>query len=353
MVPQEFDEFIDDANANGMAVNYHIHFWDKAGHRNGEILATPRFQSEDQILDFLDYVRFLVSHFKGRVQYYTIWVEPDACGGSYIKCIEPDDYVNLLTRTIPVIQAEDPSAKISLGPVVLYFSRDYLDVVLNSDVLPSLDVIQWHGIYNVTPNSEFYGDYYDQYPTIIAEIKQTAAANGFTGEYWGTELSLSTTVASDQPWEPIETARIAVKYQARFFITHLGVDMGVSWRGAQTMLDLSYRTEAHLNTLMNGSQPASIPAQIASEASNIASYGFSLPNGDRLFALWTNGVAVDFDPGVPTTITLPALGDHTATGVDALHGFEQPVIASEEDGSLVIRDLLVKDYPILLRVSAP
>jgi hypothetical protein len=350
-VPQEYDELIDTMNANGVTVNYLIHFWDKAGHRNGEILDTPRFQTEDQILDFLEYVRFVVSHFKGRVQYYTIWTEPDACGGSNIKCIEPDDYINLLTRTIPVIHEEDPAAKVSLGPVVLYFAQDYLKTILNSDVLPSLDVIQWHGIYNVTPDSEFYGNYYYEYPTILGDIKQTAADNGFAGEYWGILELGAGPVAPDQPWEPIETWRMATKYQARFFIIHLGMDIGVSWPIEGTSVALGYRTKANLNTLMNGSRPATIPITISSEAENITSYSFTLPDGDRLFALWTDGVAVDEDPGVPATLTFLGVSDTTITGIDVLQGFEQELIASEEDGNLVIRDLLVKDYPIILRLS--
>ena len=31
--------------------------------------------------------------------------------------------------------------------------------------------------------------------------------------------------------------------------------------------------------------------------------------------------------------------------------FEQELIASEENGNLVIRDLVVKDYPIILRLA--
>ena len=352
-VPQQYDEFIDDLNANGVTVDYQIHFWDKAGHRNGEVLATPRFQTEDQILDFLEYVRFVVSHFKGRVQYYTIWTEPDACGGSYIKCIEPDDYINLLERTIPVIHEEDPAAKISLGPVVLYFARDYLDTILNSDVLPSLDVIEWHGPYNVTPDMAFYGNYYYEYPGILAEIKQTASANGFTGEYWSTEMGWCSEpgcVAPDQPWEPIETWRMAIKYTVRAFIVHLGMDIGVS-NGTDNPMKPEYRTKANLNTLMNGSRPASIPVVISSEVENLASYGFSLPDGDRLFALWSDGIAVDDDAGISSTLTFTDVSDTTVTGIDVLEGYEQELMANEEDGNLVVRDLLVKDYPIILRLA--
>ncbi|OQY16469.1 MAG: hypothetical protein B6I35_15820 [Anaerolineaceae bacterium 4572_32.2] len=144
---------------------------------------------------------------------------------------------------------------------------------------------------------------------------------------------------------------MAVKYQTRFFIIYLGMDIGVSWPIEGTTMALSYRTKANLNTLMNGSRPASIPVGIASEAENIASYGFSLPDGDRLFALWVDGAAADYDTGISATLTFPGVSDNTVTGIDVYEGYEQQLVASEEDGNLVIRDLLVKDYPIILRLS--
>ena len=58
-------------------------------------------------------MRFVVRHFKGRVQYYTIWSEPDYCGDSQIKCIETADYINLVRLTIPVIHDEDPQARVA------------------------------------------------------------------------------------------------------------------------------------------------------------------------------------------------------------------------------------------------
>ena len=83
------------------------------------------------------------------------------------------------------------------------------------------------------------------------------------------------------------------------------------------------------------------------------SYTFSLSNGDHLTALWTDGVAVDDDPGIPATLTIPGFTEHTVTGIDVLHDFQQQLITNEEDGNLVIRDLLVKDYPIILRLYEP
>ena len=38
-------------------------------------------------------------------------------------------------------------------------------------------------------------------------------------------------------------------------------------------------------------------------------------------------------------------------GIDVLYGFEQELIAETENGNLVIGNLLVKDYPIILRLT--
>lgn len=355
--PQEYDLFIDGLIENGVAVNYMIHFWDKAGHASGDSLSTPRFKTAEQVEDYLDYVRFVVRHFRGRVQYYTIWSEPDNCGGDQIKCIEPNDYINLVRQTVPVIREEDSLAKVSIAPNVLYFAREYLFTVLESDIMTMVDVIQWHGIYDVLPNSEFYGNYYYEYPTLIEEIKQTASDHGFDGEYWGTELTWSSEEfpdghAPDHPWAQPKIDKQAAKYYTRAILMQLGMDVGVGVKSfEQPNTPWTYPTIQNLYTVMAGTTPASLTVNIESEATNIMSYGFTQPNGDLLFALWTNGVAVDDDPGVITTLTFPGLSAQKVTGIDVLNGFEQQLITWDEDGNLVISGLLVKDYAIIVRFS--
>jgi hypothetical protein len=127
------------------------------------------------------------------------------------------------------------------------------------------------------------------------------------------------------------------------------MDVGVSVGGYPPDSPWSYPTIRNLNTVMAGNKPLEIPVEIDSDATNLTSYGFSLPNGDRLFAVWTDGVAVDDDPGVPATLTFPGTSAQKVIGIDVLHGFEQELIIEMENGNLVIWDLLVKDYPIILR----
>jgi hypothetical protein len=99
---------------------------------------------------------------------------------------------------------------------------------------------------------------------------------------------------------------------------------------------------------MAGTGPVNLSVEIQSEATDIISYSFSFPSGGMLLALWTNGVAEDEDPGVEATLTIPSFSAQKVTGIDVLNGFEQELITSTEDGSTFIKNLLVKDYPIIL-----
>ncbi len=132
---------------------------------------------------------------------------------------------------------------------------------------------------------------------------------------------------------------------------NLGMDVSVG-----TVLDtddepVAFSVVRNISTIMAGANPINLHVEVQSEAFTIKTYSFSLPNGDRLVALWTDGVAVDDDPGIPSTVTLSGFSGWTATGLDVLHGFEQQLITTSETGNLVIQNFLIKDYPILIRLS--
>jgi hypothetical protein len=351
--PEEYDLFIDQLNENGVTVDYMLHFWDKLGHANGSELSTPRFQSEEQIQDFLNYTRFVVSHFKDRVQYYTIWSEPDCCPG--IKCIEVEDYINLVRRTVPVILEEDPQAKVGIAPVVLFFAQDYISTVIQSDIMTMVDVVQWNGIFNAMPNDPFYGDYYYQYPAIIEGIRQTAEAHGFDGEYWSCAIGYSTENAPNQPWGVAETDKQAAKYASRMLIKHLGMDMGVA------MGDLRYdnleirpwsqRVLGNLYKILAGSKSISLAVEFENEPTKAVATPFELPNGDAVLALWTDGETVEDDPGVRTTLSIPSLSAQKVVAIDPLNGFEQELFKRMENGNLIIPNIYLMDYPIILLIN--
>jgi len=307
-----------------------------------------RFSNKDTLERYCNYVRFMVNHFKGRVKYYEIWNEPEE---------DPEYYIYLVKHVIPVIREEDPEAKIVVGALagewVAGYPRydyerysidaDYIKAFLGPDLAPLIDVISWHPLYNNRPDDP----YYQNYPQMIEEIKEFAASNGFKGEYLAEEITWRTYQTEFEIGEQFNE-NVAKKYYARAIIMHRGLNVTVSiLLRASGLLDMI----PNICTIMAGVEPIDLPVGIQSEATNITSYTFSLPNGDKLLALWTDGVAIDDDPGVNTTLTLPSFSAQKVVGIDVLNGFEQQLVTSIEDGDLVIRDLLVKDYPIILRLT--
>ena len=353
------DDFITSLAENGITIRYVLSFWDKTYKAGGGEIAIPRFKTEEEVQRYLDFVQFIVHHFKDRIEYYEIWNEP--AGYYSIQRIEVEDYINLVERAVPVIRQEYPGAKIVVGGthyLIQSDAQDYLFTILRSDVMPLVDVVSWHPMYGTSPEDYYHDEksirqYYYEYPSIVQEIKDEASAHGFTGEYVADELSWTPPEykTTHQPWEPIYSKTKCAKYYARGIVMHLGMDVAVSQFYYSEQQVQIVHTIQNLRTVMSGAEPVSLPIEIQSEATNISSYTFSLPNGDKLLALWTDGVAVDNDPGVEATLTLPGFSAQKVVGIDVLNGFEQELVTSIKDDDLVIRDLLVKDYPIILRIS--
>ncbi|MBA7688686.1 hypothetical protein ES703_97175 [subsurface metagenome] len=107
----------------------------------------------------------------------------------------------------------------------------------------------------------------------------------------------------------------------------------------------------NLCNIMGGTNPLTIPIDIQSEAENIKSYSFSLTNGDKLIALWTDGVAVDEDSGVDADLILPGITAQEVIAIDVLNGYQQPITTSKENGDLVIQNLIVRDYALILHFT--
>ena len=334
-------------------IMYCLVFWDpeSPSFKEEEEQDYSRFKTEDEIQRYLDYVRFIVHNFKDRVEYFEILNEANHCKGTQ-QYVELADYINLVKRVAPVIREEYPEAKIVAGAIADLRQtpfREYFFGIINSDIMPLVDGISFHPMYGTSPEYDIHKQYYYEYSSLIQEIKDVASAHGFNGEYIAEELNWRTprNPHPDEVWIYSET--VAAKYYARGIVMHLGMDLttGLALEKLE-QLPLMVRVIRNLSTIMAGAEPASLPIEIQSEATNIRNYSFSLANGDKLLALWTDGVAVDDDPGIDATLTFPGFSAQKVVGIDALNGFEQELVTSIEDGSLIIRNLLIKDYPIIL-----
>jgi len=255
-------------------------------------------------------------------------------------------------RVVPVIRDEDPEAKIvvpAVNPLSEPGARNYLFTILSSDVMPLVDAISWHIHSRESP--EYAPEFYYNYPALVQEIRDVASANGFHGDYIAEELNFRIPTDPSPYWIPTYSDTVSAKYYARGIVIHLGMSLTTGLcLDSLTESPLRVRVIHNLCTLMAGAKPSNVFMQIQSEAKNIRTYGFSLPDGSQLVALWTDGVANNDDPGVKATVTVQNATAQNVMGIDFFNDFEQPLNVNVESGNLVINDLLIKDYPIFLRL---
>jgi hypothetical protein len=354
--PQE-EQVVDDLLAHKIRIMLVLDVW----HVNNRVVYD---KTEEDIAIYINWVRFMVRHFKGRIEYYEILNEPDMSFETP-SGMPVDAYVNLVQRTVPVIREEDPEAKIVVGSVPdtrFIDCRDWLLGVLGSPIMPLVDGVSWHGMFGPAPSDDPRGvrigrvieipNYWENYPAFIEQIKSVAISHGFDGEFFDEDMVWRTPSepAGDEPHGFTDVT--GAKYYARAIVMHLGLDV---FAGLALVPDdtrpVSYSVIRALSTVMAEAQPVDLPVVIESGATNIQYYGFTLPDGDKLLAVWTDGAAVEYDPGVPITLTLQNFSAESVTGLDVLYGFEQQIVTENEKGNLVIHGLLVKDYPVILRLT--
>lgn len=343
----------------GIETTYTLIFWDKEGPDPQKLLDGPRFQTDDQVERYLEFVRFIVSHFRDRVNRFEIWNEPNlSTPGQEILL---DDYIKLVRRAVPVIREEYPEAMIQVGgtsPMIDPKAQEYLFGIIRSDIMPLVDVVSWHPMYHIDLDNPDHTHYYSYYPKLVREIKATAEAHGFKGEYsaneitWWIEGELED--YQEEPWR-FSTIR-AAKLYSRASVMHLGMDVSIGWGGTGSRAPISGRpllflALQRLCTILAGHEAIDLPVEIEVVAEPLAYCAFRYPNGDRILALWLDGAVSDEDESIPTAITFPALTAGKVTGLNVLHGIEQDLIFEVAGGNTVVSNLILKDYPVLIRLS--
>lgn len=354
-ISKQDDDFYTELKNNGTILTYNLIFKDKDFQRQGGKLKRPRFKDEDEIQRYLDYVRFTVKHFKGRVKYYEVWNEPNIiCDGYEDQYIEPEDYIKIAKRVIPIVREEDPEAKIVVGSTADYGeeqSQAYTEKIITSDLMPLVDVVAIHAPYWESP--EYMSDFYYDYPQLLENIKKTAWAHGFKGEFAASEgnLSAGPKIPSDMLGRVPEYSYLkSAKYTGRYIVTNLASDFEAGACGIYGTDSYSYAVIGNLCTLMAGAKPVTINIEILSAADKTRSYAFSLPNGDRLVAAWNDGAAKDMNSSTLSTIKISQAGNYKVTAVDVLNSFEQDIEANNDGGNIIIENFNLKDYPVFFRL---
>jgi hypothetical protein len=105
-----------------------------------------------------------------------------------------------------------------------------------------------------------------------------------------------------------------------------------------------------LCTVMDEAKPFEMELELSEEEQKIDYWCFKYENGDRMAALWIPDVCEDNYPGVSTDLRLKGIVAARAEGIDTLNGFRQALIFSPQAGDTVIKNLVIRDYPLLVRI---
>jgi len=99
-------------------------------------------QTPDQVAAFMRYAKYMVRHFKGHIQYYSLWNEEDITYWNPYP--DPEAYGRLLSEFVKMLRETDPNAKVVFGGLAGRdpdYARKALDACNCAD---QLDVFAYH-----------------------------------------------------------------------------------------------------------------------------------------------------------------------------------------------------------------
>jgi len=338
----------------------------------------PPLPTTPEMLEgYCNFIRFMVDHFKERVEYFELWNEEN--GGPNYGFGDFVAYSKFVKSIVPVIKEVDLRTKLLLGGAAL-FDQKFLRGCLDEGVGPLVDAIGWHPFYSTDPDSEAYRNY----PAQVAEFKKYAAARGFHGRYMATEWLWSAPYPAFEskgggPDDQTVTEIQKAKNAARCLIMHLGLSIIPFW--VDTWCDMTlqmdsgmfrntfasnpvnqlapqpvyyvYRT---LCTVMDEARPVALDVRFTNKDATFDNYNFEIAGQGWLVGIWLPGQSADDQPGVPTDVVIrnsrigTDAGKIKITAIDTLNGFEQEVYFTVEDGRVAIPALRVRDYPLLIKL---
>ena len=108
----------------------------------------------------------------------------------------------------------------------------------------------------------------------------------------------------------------------------------------------------NINNAMGGAEPIELAFSTATnQPANLRQYAFSYLDGSKLIAVWINDIGTEEDQNIESVVTIPGITASKVVGIDPMYGYEQELNLEIVDRDLVIENLMVKDYPILIKIS--
>jgi len=323
---------------------------------------------------YLNYVRFMVRHFKDRVQIFEIWNEWNPYDYD-----EGKRYAKLLRAAIKVIREEYPQAKIMPASPGWMISNNhaFLRALGDEGLLSQVDVIGLHPFYNTSPVSPAVVSFQEEE---FPRFKKLMEGYGFKGEYMATEWDYFCAYpVSDieDYWNiPAYSELEKAIYSARMSIMYANLGIINFWNETfqtmQTMRGLSLFRNQFSNEVICPTQPevvyymlrtlstaledvkgADVAVAFSDQRRPVQSFGFTRSNGEKLVALWLAGLMEEpaGSAGVfRTDILIKGVKGEGATIIDTLNGTEKALNVERTSDGVALRKVNVQNWPLIVRL---
>ncbi len=341
-----------------------------------EIPYTGPLRTPEAIEAYAKYCQFMVDHFRGRVCYFEVWNNPDGEFG-----LEPDPqlYAQTVLAAAKRIKQINPEAKIVLGGMSL-MKLAFFRACFECGLAPLLDVLAWHPYQLALMPEECYEPGFKSYADWVAALRKMASGYGFKGELHANEVTYAAAYPQNKErpvrpdWNYDVTELTKAKFLARLVFLHAGLDIPVFWN--ETWNDQHiYRDVGLLRntvsadpqnplcpqaayyvlrtcaTVLDGVKPANMEVEISPTLPEIQTYVFKNADQQDLIAMWLARRAPDDFSGQEINLTLPIMDGRRVIAIDTLNGRQQELKTNTDGTKTRIPKLIVKDYPLVLRLE--
>ena len=226
-----------------------------------------------------------------------------------------------------------------------------------------IDAISWHP--GAEPNAAYF--------SAAREFQKKCRDLGFKGDFFADEIYAGSMYPPGSKSYPMLTSEIQMaKYLARSLVGHSGLGMEAApchphftgrvhpqalcqatW-GVQTLNPcrptMTYYMWRNVATIMDDFYPAEFPVKFSDEK-GLLFFRFERGNNERMVAVWIDGPHQDAVAQIKAEVGFAGLRARQAHVLDIMNGTEQGLDFAASDSETVVKDLLIKDYPVLIRMN--
>src|SRR5215472_8043329 len=302
-------------------------------------------RTPEQIHAFSNYAEWMVNHFRGRVQYYEVWNEPNI--DYWNPAPSPEEYGGLFRAVAPVIHAADANAKVVFGALAgadRDFAKRALDACACAD---TIDIFAYH-IYpnyghNLNPEAMDDKQHANESPKALREMVRSYPGIRRDLVFWNDEFN------SIPSWEGSDES-VQVKYIPRGLIADraagvrtfvwlivgategnesddFGMLHGLMFRPEDFTPRPAFAALQNTTTLFSDTKfdpSIQVRSHGAATSPSLLSYGFRSPRNKAIIAYWLPVRSTAGDRSPPANVNLQIIDS----------GIQNPVLVDITSGEM-------------------